>query len=101
MRSRNYENCNTDVHRACYAKHLRSKLHLEKEEQNELIITEWFLYEPIENKPRIKYNPHSLKQKARENIKLDDKQLNEVLAEKRIFLPFLLINFHKLGLILL
>ena len=38
--SRTCENCNNNVHRASYAKHLRSKKHLQKEKQNEMIIPE-------------------------------------------------------------
>ena len=37
MNSRNCEVCNINVHRASYAKHLRSKNHLENEKQNESI----------------------------------------------------------------
>ena len=33
--------CNIDVHRAFYAQHLSSKKHLEKEEQDDMIIPEW------------------------------------------------------------
>ena len=33
--------CNIDVHRASYGKHLRSKKHLGKIRQNEIIIPEW------------------------------------------------------------
>ena len=43
--SRTCEICNVDVHRASFAKHLRSKKHLEKLEQNEMIIPEWFFKE--------------------------------------------------------
>ena len=32
--------CNVDVHRASYAKHLRSKKHLENIKRNEIIIPE-------------------------------------------------------------
>ena len=38
--------------------------------------------EPVENKVNKMYNPKSLKQLARNNIKLDDEQLNEELARK-------------------
>ena len=47
-------------------------------------IPEWLFKEPIENKINRKYNPKSLKQLARDNIKLDGKQLNEELARKMI-----------------
>ena len=41
MNSRKCEVCNIDLHRASYAKHLRSKYHLENEKQNELNIPDW------------------------------------------------------------
>ena len=50
MNSRRCEICNVDVHRASYAKHLRSQIHLENIKQNEMIIPDWFFKEPIENK---------------------------------------------------
>ena len=40
--------------------------------------------EPIENIIKKIYNPKSLKQLAKEKIKLDDKQLNKKLAKKMI-----------------
>ena len=46
--SRKCKICNVDVHRASYAKHLRSKKHLESEKQNETILTEWLFHEPTE-----------------------------------------------------
>ena len=84
MNSRRCEICNVDVHRASYSKHLRSKKHLEKIKQDEMIIPEWLFKEPIENKIEKMYNPKPLKQLARNNIKLDDKQLNKELAKKMI-----------------
>ena len=50
MNSPKCDNCNVDVHGASYAKHLRSKKHLEKIKQNQMIIPEWLFQEPIENK---------------------------------------------------
>ena len=50
MNTRKCEICKVDVHRASYVKHLKSKKHLEKIEQNEMIIPEWLFSEPIENK---------------------------------------------------
>ena len=50
MSSRKCDVCNIDVHRASYMKHLRTKKHRENIKQNEMIITEWLLQEPIENK---------------------------------------------------
>ena len=84
MNSRKCEVCNVDVHRASYMKHLRSKKHMEILKQNEMIIPEWLIQEPIENKVNKKYNPNSLKQIARDNIRFDDKQLNKELARKMI-----------------
>ena len=84
MNRRSCEICNVDVHRASYNKHLRSKNHLENIKQNEMIIPEWLFKEPIENKIKKIYNPKSLKQLARNNINLDDKQLNKELAKKMI-----------------
>ena len=48
MRSRKSEIYKVDVHRAFYAKHLRSKKHLENEKLNEMIVPEWLFQEPIE-----------------------------------------------------
>ena len=41
-----------------------------------------FFKEPTENKVKKLYNPMSLTQLARDNTKLDDKQLNKELAKK-------------------
>ena len=84
MNSRRCEICNIDVHRASYNKHMRSKKHIENMKQDEMIIPEWLFKEPIENKIEKIYNPKPLKQLARKNIKLDDKQLNKELAKKMI-----------------
>ena len=50
MNSRKCEICNVDVHRACYVKHLISKKHSENMKQSEMIIPEWLIQEPVENK---------------------------------------------------
>ena len=84
MNSRRCEICKVDVHRASFVKHLKSKKHLENKKQNEMIIPEWLFQEPVENKIKKLYNPKSLKQLARNNIKLDDKQLNKELAKKML-----------------
>ena len=79
--------CNIDVHRASYGKHLISKKHLDKIRQNEIIIPEWLTKEeqtPINKKNQKAYNPKTLKQKARENIKLDDKELDKELVKRRL-----------------
>ena len=84
MNSRKCEVCNVDVHRASYIKHLRSKKHLENMKQNEMIIPEWLFLEPVENKINKIHKPRSLRQLARDNIRLDDRQLNKELAKKMI-----------------
>ena len=71
MNSRKCTICNVDVHRASYVKHLKSKKHLEKIKQNEMLIPEWLFQEPVENKTKKIYNPKPLRQLARDNIKLD------------------------------
>ena len=76
---------NVDVHRASYAKHLRSKKHLGNEKQNEMIVPEWLFKEEqahIKNKIKIVYNPKTLQQIARGNIAISDKELDKELAEK-------------------
>ena len=82
MNSRKCEICNVSVHKASFVKHLRSNKHLENLKQNEMITPEWLFQEPVENKVKKIYNPKSLKQLARDNIRLDDKQLNKELAKK-------------------
>ena len=80
--SRTCEICNVIVHRASFVKHLRSKKHLEILEQNEMIIPDWLFKEersPIKKKIQKVYNPKTLKQLAREKIKLDDKELDKVM----------------------
>ena len=57
-----------------------------------MIIPGWLFQEPIENKIKNFYNPKSLTQIARDNIKLDDKQLNKELAKKTLILNISLIE---------
>ena len=81
--------CNVNVDRASFAKHLGSKKHLENVEQNEMIIPEWFFKEeksPIKKKIRKVYNPKTLKQLARERIKLDDKELAKKMINPYYFI---------------
>ena len=88
--SRTCEVCNINVHRASFVKHLRSKKHLENIEQSEMIIPYWLFKEersPIKKKIQKVYNPKTLKQLAREKIKLDDKEL-----AKMMFNPYYFIN---------
>ena len=87
MNSRQCEVCNVDVHRASYIKRLRSKKHRESMKQNEMIIPEGLFSEPIENKIIKLYNPKPLRQLARDNTRLDDKQLNGELA-RRVINPY-------------
>ena len=76
--------CNVDVHRASYVKHLKSKKHLENTKQNEMIILEWLFQDRVENKIKKLFNLKQLKQLARDNFKLDDKQLNKELSKKML-----------------
>ena len=81
--------CNVNVHRASFAKHLRSKKHLEKVEKNEMVIPDWFFKEekfPFKKKIQKVYNPKTLKQLAREKIKLDDKQLAKIMNNPYYFI---------------
>ena len=82
MNSRRCEICKVDVHRASYIKQLRSKKHLENIKQNEMIILDWLFQKLVEDKIKKIYNPESSKQLARNNNRLDDKQLNKELAKK-------------------
>ena len=65
-------------------KHFRSKKHMENIKQNGMIIPEWLFLEPVENKINKILSPKSLKQTARDNIRLDDKQLENGLSKKMI-----------------
>ena len=83
--SRTCVNCNVNVHRASFVKHLRSKKHLENIKQNEIMIPEWLFKEeetPIKNKIKKVYNPKTLKQIAGQNVKTNDKELDKELAKK-------------------
>ena len=83
--SRTCEICNVNVHRASMQKHLRGKKHLENIKQNEMIIPEWlFKQEQKQEKKKIQkvYNPKTLKQIAREIIKMNDKELDKEIGKK-------------------
>ena len=87
--SRTCDVCNVNVHRASFAKHLRSKKHLENVEKNEMIIPDWFFKEektPIKKKIQKLYNPKTLKQLAIEKIKLDDKELAKIMINPYYFI---------------
>ena len=80
---------------------MRSKKHLEIIKQDDMIIPEWLFQEPIEIKTKEIYNPKSLKQRARDSIKLDDKQVNKKLVKKCLIPITSLIDHYKLVLMLL
>ena len=63
---------------------MRSKKHIENMKQNEMIIPEWLFQELVENKINKIHNRRSLKQIARDKIRLDDKQLNKESAKKML-----------------
>ena len=88
MNSRKCDVSNIDVQRASYAKHLRSKKHLQNEKQNRMITPEMLFKEPIESRIKKLYNPKPLTQLTRDKIKKDDKQLNKGLAKKMINLYY-------------
>ena len=87
--SRTCDVCNVNVHRASFAKHLRSKKHLENVEKNEMIIPDWFFKEeklPVKKKIQKVYNPKTLIQLAREQIKLDDKEFAKIMINPYYFI---------------
>ena len=87
--SRTCDVCNVNVHRASFAKHLRSKKHFENVEQSEMIIPGWFFKEeksPVKKKIQKVYNPKTLKQLAREKIKLDNKELAKIMINPYYFI---------------
>ena len=99
--SRTCDVCNVNVHRASFAKHLRSKIHLKNIERNEMIISERFFKEektPIKKKIQKVYNPKTLKQLAREKIKLDDKELAKMMINPYYFIDENLKNGFKIKL---
>ena len=83
--SRAGEVCNVSVHRASFVEHLRSKKHLENIEQIEMIIPDWLVKEersPIKKKIQKVYNPKTLQQLSRQNIKMNQKKLDKEIAKK-------------------
>ena len=85
--SRPCESCNVNVHRATMQKLLGSEKHVENLKQNEMIIPEWLFKQeqtPIRKKIQKVYNPKRLKQIARENGKMNAKELDKEKAKKMI-----------------
>ena len=84
--SRRCDICNIFVHRASYAKHLKSKKNLENIRQNEINIPEWLFKEKeTTNEEKIKKNAYylkTLKRITRYNIELDDKQVHNELSKE-------------------
>ena len=73
------EKCNIIIHRASYAKHLKSKKHLQ--DQKDILI------QPTTSKEDIVNNPKSLKELARDKIKLNNRELNKEIG-KKMFNPY-------------
>ena len=99
--SRTFEVCIVNVHRASFVKHLRSKKHIENIEENEMILPDWLFKEersPIKKKIQNVYNPKTLKQLAREKIKLDDKELAKMMINPYNFIDENLKNGFKINL---
>ena len=70
-------------------KHLRSKKNIKNIEQNEMIIPNWLFKEersPIKKKIQKVYNHKTLKQIAREKIKLDDEELAKIMINPYYFI---------------
>ena len=98
---RTCEFCNVDVHRASMQKHFGSEKQIENIKRNEMIIPEWFFKEdrsPIKKKIQKVYNPKTLKQLAREKIKLDDKELAKMMINPYFLLDENLKNGFKINL---
>ena len=96
---RKCEICNISVHRASMQKHLRSKKLLENE-KNGMNIPEWlFKGEQAHIKKQMKkvYNPITIKEKARENNEMNDKELDKELAKKMINPYYFIDETLKLG----
>ena len=70
--TRRCKDCNVEVHRASYAKHITRKKCTENEKNFDLNIPEWLFQETIENKKKYVILI-ILKQVARKKIKLDGK----------------------------
>ena len=99
--SRTCEVCNVNVHRASFVKHLKSEKHLENIEQNEMVIPDLLFKEersPIKEKIQKVYNPKTLKQLAREKIKLDDKELAKIINNPNYFIDENLKTGFKINL---
>ena len=94
------EKCDIIIHRASFAKHLRSKKHLNKLQND----NENRVLQPTTSRENTAINPKSLKELARDNIKLTDKELNKEIAKKMLnpyyfkdkeFYDFLKINLNS------
>ena len=99
--SRTCEVCNVNVHRASFVKHLRIKKHLKNIEKKEMILPEWLFSKgqtPSKKKIQKVYNPKTLKQLAREKIKLDDKELAKIMINPYYFIDENLKNGFKINL---
>ena len=80
-KTRRCEVCKIDVHRASYAKHLKIKKRMENMNQKEVFIPEWFFkeeQEPFKRKIKKVYNPKTIEQIARENVKTKKNVLKKI-----------------------
>ena len=84
INSRRCDICNIKIQRSSYTKHFKSKKHLENGNRKKLIIPEWSFEGPTENKPRRIKIPKPLREKARDQIQLDDKHIIKQLAKKML-----------------
>ena len=71
---------------------------MENKKQDDIIIREWIFkeeQEPFKRKRRKVYNPKTLKQRTRDNIKLDDEVVGKEVAKKRLIHEVLLMKNSK------
>ena len=81
-------------------KHFRSKIHLENEKLNEMIIPKWLFKEEearIKKQQKKVYNLKTLQQIARENIKFFDEVLDKEIAKKMIDPYYFMDEISKTG----
>ena len=68
--TRRCKDCNVEVHRVSYAKHITSKKRTEKEKNFDLNVPEWLFQETIENKNKKMCNPKYIKTSSEKKNKI-------------------------------
>ena len=77
------EICDIHINRASMSKHLKSKKRLNKLQNNNEDQTN-IMNQPTTSNEDIRNNPKSLKELARDKIKLDNKELNKEITKKML-----------------